>query len=276
MKEIPIYPAAEFKPDTEGVFVGLPESVYRAAPGVNVSPLHYSEDSMATYKWVIDNPAPPTPAMQFGTILHAAIYEPDKVPRLFVTKPLEFKDFKTKAAQEWRDAQTLPVLTPEDVETLEMMVRSFNAIPENRDLMARCLREVSAFKIHPETGLLLKGRADLWDREAPNRDVYDSKKLGGMRATMRNCSIRITEMNYHQQAAHYSYLFGAASFGWMFHTDTPPYEVGQFYASETMLIAGHDKNERAYRNIADCRKTGVWPGRFRKIELQKWQQEEIE
>lgn len=270
MKELPTYSAAEWKPDTEGYFVGLPESIYRAAPGVNVSPLHYCEDSPATYRWVVDNPIKPTWDMQFGTILHVALFEPERLTGTYVVKPDQFKDFKTTAAKEWRDSQTLPVFAPEDMETLQMMVRSFHAIPDNAERLGRCLREVSAFRIHPETGIMLKGRADMWDRHSEGRDLFDAKKLGGMRATRRNCSIRITEMHYEQQAAHYCYLFGASSFGWFFCTDTQPFEIGQFYASENMLISGHKKNERAYRAIAECRRTGIWPGRFRKIELQNW------
>lgn len=88
----------------------MPNNAYREAEGLNwslaknilVSPRHYVH--------AVENPIVPTPAMLFGTAVHAAVLEPDEFDELHVVVPDEFVTASgalstAKAAKEWRAQQ---------------------------------------------------------------------------------------------------------------------------------------------------------------------------
>ena len=65
----------------------LPDSEYFAADGINSSGLKEIRRSPAHFKYRLDNPKEPTPAMLAGTALHCAVLEPESFMERFAIMP---------------------------------------------------------------------------------------------------------------------------------------------------------------------------------------------
>lgn len=76
-----------FKPGTPGVYYGLPEATYRSAHGVNISSLKKMAKTPRHYLAAIEEPQEPTSDMEFGTLVHLAVLEPQRLTGSYVVRP---------------------------------------------------------------------------------------------------------------------------------------------------------------------------------------------
>ena len=142
------------------IIFNMPEAEYRNAPGVNVSALKKMRLSPAHYRFAREEAESDkhNAALIIGTLVHRAKLEPHRL--CYVVRPPEYDSWRTKASQQWREAQTLPVVTPEEEQDVLRCADALQNLELLTELCARGNTEVSAFKRH-RTGLMLKGRADL-------------------------------------------------------------------------------------------------------------------
>lgn len=262
---------SDFTPNTEGVFFDLPEDVYRTAPGVNISALKEAI-TPAHYRAVRDaeQPEEPTPAQIFGRAFHAFALE-GRVS--FVIKP-EGMDYRSKEGKAWRDAQTAPILTQDEADSVKAMRTAL----DNHDLAKAILRsggrsEVSAFKRH-SSGLLLKGRADyLTTDEAGFTTIVDLKSCGFGDASETQFNREIAKWGYHRQDAFYRDMFGATFFLFIAVEKVPPYGVNVLQVDAEAVAKGRAANERDLAMLAEADASGLWQGYtpgMKTIKLPKW------
>ena len=95
-----------------GLYLDLAASEYHATHAMSAGGLKRMRQSPAHFYGLQldpDRPAPgePTPAMQNGTLVHCAIFEPDQVDARYLVKPAGMS-FATKEGRAWRDANTGP------------------------------------------------------------------------------------------------------------------------------------------------------------------------
>lgn len=261
-----------FEPNTEGVFFDLPEDVYRAAPGVNVSalkdaitPAHYRATREA------EKPSEPTPAQVFGRAFHAAALEGRTG---YVVKP-DGMNFTTKEGKAWRDAQTLPILSQTEAKAIAGMSASLMAHPVAVNVLGSGGRaEVSCFKRDAATGLMLKGRADFLTRDSNDLTaIVDLKTCGFGDASEAAFSREIVKWKYHQQAAFYLDLFGASFFLFIAVEKEPPYAVNCFYLDADAVSKGRTANGSALASIAAAEASGEWsayPAKLHTLSLPPW------
>lgn len=79
------------------------ERVYRGSPGVSQSTLKHMRYSPAKCLWEMNHPRPPSPAMELGRAIHAALLEPETFNAEWCIRPKfdrRTKDGKA-AAEEW-------------------------------------------------------------------------------------------------------------------------------------------------------------------------------
>lgn len=254
------------------------EDDYRKANGVNVSSLKHMRLSPAHYKFAKEEPESDkvNTNLIIGMLVHRARLEPHRL--CYAVRPPEFDSWRTKAAQAWRDAQTLPVVTPD--EELQIL-RCADAL-ERCDLLneacARGKNEVTIFKRHKRTGLLLKGRTDLlFTDDDATTWIIDLKTVPEGGACEDAFSRKIADFNYHQQAAFYCDLFGTTRFLFIAVEKTGFPGVGIYELTPEDLELGRRTNEALLTQLARSIDTNEWPSYStspRQISLPAWKRKQ--
>lgn len=273
------YNGSNFAENTEGMWFGLPESIYRAAPGENVSALKPLHESPLKYRYAQDHPKERTAAMAFGTIVHGLTLTPDEVPGLWVKKA--FKDFRTNEAKAWRDKQTLIILSDEDLAEMTAAADALKAEPNVAWILNRAEKEVAIFRRHERTGLLLKARLDLPFMDHQDKiAVADIKKVQSVKKSLfaKDIGARLA----HMQGAFYADIIGASSFYFIAIEEAAPNEVAIYKQTAASLDRGRRLYEKLLDTLVECRLRNEWPSRFatltgiEEIEEPMWAQKENE
>jgi len=240
---------------------------------------------MADVRWNLDAPEQTSEQMAFGTLLHAAMLEPENITSLMIPVPIKpnGEPYKTKDAQgvldvlaknpgkfiQWpEDMAAIRQIRANMLEHPEMAKALSQRIPGGRD----CNVEVSYTWVDPETGVRCKARADFI--------VWSKGDLPGMRVDFKSCADpsadgfarSVETQGYHIQdfmqaeglrVLGYEDVAGA----WFAVQNKGPYKVAAYRPvknseSSTALIASYSETEYrcALRDYAECLRTGIWPG----------------
>lgn len=239
-------------------------------------------------------------AMDLGTVVHAAVLEPDTFWDRFWVAPVKADhpealdtvadyrkacdyfgaDYKAKdtkpalrAALEgidapvafWEDLKVCPdgkdEITRHQFDVASGVVGSIRETPEAGDLFSAGESEMSFFALDEPTGVVVKARADCYVEKAAT--VADLKTCEDARphAVQR----AIVNYGYDLSAAMYLDVIAAAgkpaeSFVWVFAETTPPYAVRVYIASSDMLEQARARYRAGLEQFAWCRDTDSWPG----------------
>lgn len=221
------------------------------------SPLHYWDQFLAEDREV----AEPSPAMVRGTALHLAVLEPELWDGA-VAVPRQAFDRRTKAGREAaaefeRESAGKIILSPEDADEVRRMadaVRKHPAAAFLLELPGR--REASYTWSDPATGVECKCRPD-WHSE-DRRIVVDVKTTRD--ASRAEFARSIAGFDYHLQAAWNVGALGAEVFMAIAVESVRPFAVAVYPASGAMLAAGQRRIDAALTLLAECHRTGQWPG----------------
>ena len=249
----------------------MPEEEYRKAPGVNVSRLKRMLLSPAHYNYV-EPEDERNAALIVGTLVHRAKLEPHKLA--YVVRPAQWDSWRTKDSQAWRDAQTLPVVTPDEEQDVLRCVEALEKVELLNELAARGNTEVTCFRIHERTGLLMKGRADLVATDdVGNTWILDIKTVLEEGASPDAFSRKIADLNYHMQAAFYADLFETNRFIFVAVEKKGFNGVGIYQLDEEDIELGRRTNNALLQKLKRCHNENLWPGYSttpRKISLPNW------
>ncbi len=273
-------PELNLNPDDpqEGIYFNVPEKVYRMAQGWSQSDLKESEYYMLhCFEAKFGAKKKSTDAQVTGTLLHALTLQkkelfvvvPDGAPnkptktQLNAKKPSE----ETVAAIAWWKAfeaqhHGKEFVSAKEAFELRTMRDAIFANEDAAEMLGRTNQfEVAGFKKH-HTGLMLKGLADAICIDDHNYIVVPDIKTtqrGG--ASYDAFQKDILWWGYHRQAAFYIDLFGASFFCFICVEKEPPYAVACYWADPlTVVSRGRAENEQDLMRIAECERTGVWPG----------------
>jgi len=204
---------------------------------INLSPLHYWS------RFVDPNrKAPtPTPAMEFGSAVHAAVLEPE----VFAVKYKLAPDLPktTKAGKEaWAEAAApgVELLRPDDWNAIQSIKAAVAGHPmASKVLTAAGTAEQSLFTIDDATGLEIKCRPDYLTDSGWLIDLKTTQdaSLDGFQRTIAN-------FRYHVQAAHYLRTYtlstGNKPKGFIFVAveKTYPYAVQVFKCTDELISTG--------------------------------------
>jgi hypothetical protein len=256
----------------------LSNADYHAHPAVSKSHLDKVARSPAHY-WAsyLDPervPQEPTQAMILGTALHTAVLEPELWDQQFAVPPQAF-DRRTKAGKELaqafeQEAAGKLVLSPDDADRIRRMADAVHQHPASRFLLdLPGLREASYFWTDEETGVECKCRPD-W-HSTDRRLVVDVKTTED--ASPKGFQKSVASWRYHVQAAWYQRPLGAEQFLFICVEKTSPFCVAVYAVTPAMFAAGARAADRDLALLAECRKTGQWPGysnQIQPIDLPTW------
>ncbi len=263
-----------------GKHAGLSREQYDAIDAVNQSSLKaLVRQSPMHYRHALEHPEAPSAAMELGTAVHLACYEPARFAESVVAAP--DVDRRTKAGREAYEAFQAEaagkiILAADDHDRVTAMQQAVLAHPAARRAVGLAGdREVTLVWDDAETGVRCKGRLDHLSANATV--VLDLK-------TTRNAhpaafSADIDKLNYHVQAAFYvdgvvATLGGEPpSFVFVVVESEAPHAVAVYELGAASIELGRIKYREALSVYAECRRTGRWPGYadfITEIEVPAW------
>lgn len=240
---------------------------YQAIEAINFSTLKSMRESPLHYSYVASTTRKETPSLHIGHATHCAVLEPDRFSIEYAPQP-DFGDGRTTKAKEakakWAEenAGKEPIPHSEHCRLIEMY-RAVSAHPDARDLLSRGKAECTIQWADPYTKLACKGRLD-WLREDCIVGLKTTKS-NNFRSFQRS----VEDYGYLLQWAWYQ--FGAAldpslklRRATMFEIcveSTAPHDVVVYRVPQELIDDAVEENRELLARVAECKKTGIWPGR---------------
>jgi exodeoxyribonuclease VIII len=223
---------------------------YHADPAISASHLHAISKSPAHYyaRYLAPNrpPSIQTAAMQFGSLVHTAVLEPDELSKRYgVCPPRNTKAGKEAAAQ--MKADGIEAITQTDWDTAAAISEAVYDHPVASDLLSK-------------GALRCKCRPD-WLR--PDGIVVDLKTTQD--ASRKGFAKSVANFRYHVQAAHYLNGLEAEKFIFIAVEKSYPFAVAVYELDASALLEGGSLAFRDLRRIATCRGLDEWPGYSQEI-----------
>jgi len=227
-----------------------------------------------------------TKALDFGKAAHCLLLGDEVFAERFCIRPDQWSDWRTKAAQDWRDDQVAAgktIITVEQFDRIRRMHADASSYPLIKEGLLNGRIERSMLWKDPETGIWLRARPDA----SPNADgVYADLKTAG-KFDEDFLERQIFDAGYYLQAAITRMV--CRGLGMPFETfvllyvlnddvpDTAHVEIDQFDI---------DRGERVVRwclkTIRRCLDTGEWPGARpfndgeRRIQMKTWVKDRLD
>lgn len=251
-----------------GLHPGTSFGRYRQIDACNWSMLKTYLRSPAHAYYAQTHPSEPTPSMQLGDAVHAAVLEPDRFAADYAKAPNV--DLRTKAGKaelaEFESGNANKVILRGD--DYEQCLRIRDAVwshdKARRMLQGRGGNEIAAVWVDLGTGLRCKGRLDRLTYADGVPTIIDLKTTsrGG---SVDAFSKEIANYQYHGQAAFYLdglAAISAADRAWRFIVveTFEPYVVSQYMLAPDSIEEGRKLYRRALTQHKKCNRAGEWPG----------------
>ena len=243
--------------------------IYRAMPGLNKSSIEKLLDCPLAYKLGLEQKDEPTPAMQFGTLVHSMILEPETVPSLYhvMQASATTKAGKAEKAQALAEGKT--IVSQADYERAKAMQAMVQAHPAASWLLGLPGKsEVSMFWEMPtEDGRVrqCKARADRIAQVGGGEIIIDLKTHSGA-VSPSEIERTVAKFGYHRQAAWYADGYEriagkpCAGFYFIFISTTSPYLVTAGKMNDEAQAIGWGDCLKAEKLLHECETSGKWPG----------------
>lgn len=232
---------------------------YCAEPAINWSTLSAMRKSPLHYQHALKHTRKETHPMARGRAVHCAVFEPDEFPLRFPVWD------RHRRGNEWKDFKTLhagkTILTVNKYRETIALRDAVRRHPLVAPYLREGLPEATVTWKHEATGLRCKGRMDwigsaILDLKTTTKSI-EGRGFGGTAATF----------GYHCQLAFYSDGVWAAA-----RKRLPavlvaveaeaPYDVAVYQVDEDALFAGAEEYQELLGRVAECQRTGKWPGRY--------------
>jgi len=250
----------EFLP---GVFYGQPAAEYHAREAMSASGAKKMLRSPQHYRLMRDTPSEPTAPMQFGTVVHAGVLEPDTFGEVVAIAPEVNKRSKDGKA-EWEafgaaNAGRI-ILSAEDHRRALACIAAVRAHPAASKLLDGGEREISLYWQDGRYNVPCKARYDAFNQGG----VVDLKTTqdASPEAFGRSCATFL----YHAQAAMYlsagEHALNATPrfFAFICVESEPPHAVACYVLPSAAILAGGVLINIALERYAAALAAAEWPG----------------
>jgi hypothetical protein len=238
---------------------------YHAAPGISSTFLiDCAEYSVAHAKAWKENPQPASKAMQFGTLVHMAILEPDLLNQYYRVVPsTDMRTKEGKACVELARLEGVIAITQETLDKTKAIRQSLLSTQTGRSLFDGGYAEQSFFGTDPTTELLVKAKADYINPKY--KLLLDIKKTSDGR--LWNIKKSIYDYGYRIQAAFYPDVINLAmkqelvtDVIWVFIEESYPHGVRFIEVKKEWREIGAELYKNALQKYNQAIETGVFPG----------------
>jgi len=245
----------------------MSREIYDAIPALNFSKAKYLLDSPAHFKAAEQRKPEPEDETRFavGTLVHAMVLEGKTLLDLYAIKPEGMK-FNTREGKEWRDAQTLPILTSEESASIPAMAEAIAADKEAAKLLHACQFREQIMQA-TVAGVNCKALLDCSGKDSTGWRGFVDLKTTATGSDEREFSKKVETLHYDMQMAWYGALLSMHYAdsdlrpwsAWIVVETKPPYIVRTYWPSDDFLRSGIDKMSRALAIYDECQKSGYWP-----------------
>lgn len=265
----------------------MTDKEYRKSEGISRSELFKLRKSPMHFKYEIEHPTDPTPALIFGQAVHKYVLEKDKFFEEFSIAPV--CDRRTKSGREMYalflvESEGKTVISQEDFEIIEKI---YESVYSNKyaDLLLSGPHELPFFWTDNLTGEKCKCRTDAIYEAGDIGIIVDLKTCGSADTdTFMRDAIRY---GYDMQVAMYSEGVQANTgkkwdFVFIAVEKEPPYAVNILQADDLMRTRGYDVFRELLGIYHNCKETGDWygyngfSGMINNLSLPRWMAKEYE
>lgn len=263
--------------------VDVTNEEYHSSDSVGHSGLVRIMRSPSHYKESLDAPREPTPAMAFGTAVHAAILEPSLFVKSYGVAPKfdrRTKDGKA-AAEDWEKNNAGKLfLTEEQMASLKRMQAQVMDHAGAAKLLSVGMAEKSFFWTDSETGVNCRIRPDFLMQNEHGEIIGIVDVKTAIDASAEGFSKSLANYGYDLQAAFYQEGMKQATgrkipFYFVVIESNAPHAVAAYKANDQVIEVGRTKFQGALQLVAWCRENGQWPayqptGEIEEIGLPRW------
>jgi len=234
---------------------------YYTHNAISASGLKLIAKSPAHYHASLTAPVEQTPAMAFGSAVHAAILEPDEFDNRYTVMP----EGLTRQSKEGKEvyaaiiASGRSVISHDDMHRIRDMQAAVNAHPAASFALSQ-----PAFIEQPHLFMLNGVPAKMKpDFIIEGRGIYDLKTTTD--ASPAQFQRQIMRLDMAIQAAFYidgyHRIYGAQiPFYWIAVESKPPHIVAVYQASPAMIKYGRQRYMELLEIYEQCMATNIWPG----------------
>lgn len=243
------------------------DAEYNALPGIRRSDLWIMNQTPAHFRWRVDHPDEPTPALIFGQAAHKYMLEPDTFFDEFEVVPKV--DRRTKAGKEILTAfeqmhEGKVFITNEDMQKLLAMREALLQNPTVKEILTGEIRtEVPFTWIDPQTQEPCKVKIDILAEQNGAPIIADYKTTTSCADGAFERSVR--KYGYDFQAGMYTEGVRRATledreFLFIAQEKDPPYVARVYWCNTYMVERGMRTFHDLLNKYAECKRTNSWPG----------------
>lgn len=243
----------------------MTEKEYREHPAINRSALFKITESPEKFKYYMDNPEEPTPALLFGQLFHTMALQPEKLFEDFAVAPLvdrRTKDGKLAYSQFLNDNEGKVIIDENTLKTAQEMCEALQRNSFVKKLFAG-EKETPFFWVDEMTGIECKCRTDCIVEIGDMSLIVDLKS-----ATNASTDVFIRDAikhGYHMQAAMYregvkKNTGKEHGFVFVVVEKSPPYSINILQCDKLFLQHGYDVFRECIGTYADCVKNNNFWG----------------
>lgn len=239
--------------ELHGAFSDIPIDVYHSCAGISSSQL---KPIIARLKGLEYSVPEDSAALRFGNAFHTYILEPEHFSSRY---QIGFGS---------TDPNKI-LLTPTEMEAIRDMAATLRLNPKFQRLFENSEKEITFFAVCPETGILQKARADIFQRA----DEINISDLKTTQSAVKDSFIRSArKFMYRESASYYLKVIGEAlqtylrNFFLVACAKTSTYKVDVYRVSPRSLYDGHENIMAALRMLQRIKEVG---------EQQAWLEHEL-
>ena len=240
----------------------VPFEEYIKSEGVNWSTLKYMRDSPLHYRHFSATAGTDTTGRKKGRALHTLVFEPQKFADEYAVFDGPVRKGKAWDAFEAENAAKT-ILKANELEEVQAQANAVRSHPAVIPYLTGGIFEASWRWRDAKTGLICKGRTDLW--HPTTNTLIDLK---GTTTIHPHYFGRIAaRQGYHSQLAHYSNGIKVSRRLKSIRTCIlavevkAPFDLTLFELSSDDLYAGEEEVGQLLAKVAACTESGTWPGR---------------
>jgi exodeoxyribonuclease VIII len=251
-------------------------SEYSNLSAVNWSTLKSMAKSPLHYKHAIENPSEDTTGRLKGRGTHTAVLEIERFMLDYACYKGEPGKKVIRRGKHWEKFKELheddSILKVDEYEHCIRAAKAVRSHPVAAAALAKSQKEVTVTWTDEDTGIECKARLDVLD----DGGIYDLK--GVRSAELPALAQEVAKQRYHCQLAFYQegvkralgktlpvHIIGVEN--------APPHDVVVAEIPEDDLYAGWETVRGLLDQVAICRKSGIWPGRYAEkqaLHLPQW------